>query len=272
MGQTKIEWCSHVWNPITGCTPISEACTACYAARIAKRFWKGRPFSDIQFHDDRLDDPLKWRKPRRVFVGSMTDLFHEKIATLDIGRVLNTIDRHIEESKSAGRTPSTFMILTKRPKRMAEVVGAWLDMVRKGGVEPDLHFIWFGITAENMARYEERIPYLIQTPAVVRFASLEPLLGRIDLCLDGTTPKAWGVGYKPIGDFLNWVIVGAETGPGARSMRDEWAAVIYRECRDFGIPFFFKKNTGGGDAFLNLRPGQREEDYRISTREFPETP
>lgn len=241
---TKIEWCDSTWNPITGCTPVSEACQHCYAANIAKRFWGDRKFSDIRFHRRRMLQPLNWRKPRLIFVCSMGDLFHESVGA-------NWIDSILEVAESQPR--HTFLFLTKRPSRMAN----WKF--------PDN--CWLGVTAENQKRADERIPTLLQIPAAVRFVSIEPMLGDIKLSQGWVDYlEGWATDAEPDIDGspipvqvqthkLGWVICGAETGPGARYMQRKWALDLHKQCRNAGVPFFFKKAPRG-------------EGYKLP-REFP---
>lgn len=251
---TKIQWADEVWNPVTGCTKISEGCKHCYAERMSKRL-AGRfgypadePFR-VTLHPDRLEQPLRWRKPRRVFVNSMSDFFHHAISfrfQLNILRVIAQCPQH------------TFMILTKRVDQLAmwEYACGWHPY-------PNL---WLGVSVENQKRADERISSLLQIPAAKHFVSLEPLLGPIDL--DRTfwkTPRdlpdqttmynwldAWG---------LNLVIVGAESGPGARPMDPDWARDILDQCRIANVPFFMKSMSGGApipdDLLIREFPSER---------------
>ena len=228
---SQIEWTDETWNPVTGCTPVSEGCKNCYAARMAKRlagragYPKDDPFR-VTRHADKQDDPLHWRKPRRVFVCSMGDLFHEDVPDAFIYRVLEVIlltPRH------------TYQMLTKRPGRMAAVLGGYEAI-------PNL---WLGVTAENQQTADERIPLLLQTPAAVRFVSIGPMLGPIDVSpyLGQVHADALGLPYKgddPWHDGLDWVICGGETGPGARPMNPKWVRDVRDQCMAAGVPFFFK--------------------------------
>ena len=242
MGTTKIAWCASddgtpgkTWNPVMGCTPVSEACEHCYARSIIRRFagCKGWPASPdtVTLFPERLQDPLRWKKPRRgdrprrVFVCSMSDLFHEDVPFEFIHEVYERMaiaDRH------------TFMILTKRPERMREFYEWEWDQ------DPDdfciFNNIWLGVTAENQARADERIPTLLQIPAAVHFVSIEPMLGPV------TMISTNGILNEPYPyPILDWVIVGGETGPGARLMRYAWAQDIERQCDEAGVPMFFKQ-------------------------------
>lgn len=256
MGNTRIEWADMSWNPVTGCTPVSEGCRNCYAARMAKRlagrcgYPKDDPFK-VTFHPDRLGDPEKWRTPRRIFVCSMGDLFHESVQ-------FDWIDKIFAIAALCQR--HTFMLLTKRHDRMAEYYnragfkliiykhiraangGRVPESAKTGGVaEFEVAFplppknLWLGVTAENQKTANQRIPILLSIPAAVRFVSVEPYLSQIDL-----TP--WLNKEKldtPFG--LDWVIAGGETGPGARPMQIEWVRDLRDQCMTAGVPFFFKK-------------------------------
>jgi protein gp37 len=209
--RSRIEWTDATWNPVTGCTPVSAGCEHCYARRMANRFHGPSGF-DVTLHLDRLDLPRHWRKPRRVFVNSMGDLFHKDVPNsfiLDVFRVMNEFPRH------------TFQVLTKRPERMVSMAGA-VDWTPN---------IWAGVTVENQGVAAGRISYLQQVPASVRFISCEPLIGPI------TNLPLGGIG---------WVIVGGETGPGARQMDYLWPGVIRCLCELDRVPFFFKRWGGRG--------------------------
>lgn len=211
---TKIEWTDKSWNPVTGCTKVSAGCQNCYAETIAKRFWGDRKFSDVQCHEDRLDYPLKWKKPQRIFVNSMSDLFHEDVPDSfidDIFFVMSQAQQH------------TYQILTKRPKRMME----WMN--REAWDEGAPSWAWLGVSIENQEVLDERAQLLLQTPAAIRFVSLEPLLSEVDLSpyLDSYLP-------------LDWVIVGGESGHGARPVDPAWVHKIHTDCIIAKVPFFFK--------------------------------
>ena len=215
--KTKIEWCDFTWNPITGCGPISEGCQNCYAAGIAKRFWGDRKFSDIQFHHDRVDNPKFPTKPSKIFVCSMSDLFHEKVLDVWLNQVLLEI---------IGHPKHTFMILTKRPEIMRDKI--------RGEVSN----MWLGVTVENQEQADKRIPILLQIPAAKRFVSVEPMLGAVDLNKDYMNGTFWG-------DKLHWVICGGETGRNKREMDWRWSRSLRDQCKAVGIPFFFKQDGNG---------------------------
>ena len=192
MSKTKIEWCDHVLNVITGCSPISDGCKHCFANSIATRFWGDRKFSDIQFRPERLDALMKMKKPRRIFLNSMGDMFHKDVPFDWLDKLFWTIACNAQWNNPRIREyHHTFMILTKRPERMAEYLSLddgnrreWFDVLVKSGHirdEPYLPNLWQGVTCENQATADERIPLLFKTPAAVRFLSLEPLLGEIDI-------------------------------------------------------------------------------------------
>lgn len=215
MAQTsKIEWTETTWNPVTGCTKVSPGCKFCYAERMAKRLKAmGQPRYRNGFRltlqDDLIDLPRKWRKPRVIFVNSMSDLFHTDVPLEFIQRCFETM----------AETPQhTYQVLTKRPERVAEVASylPWPPNV------------WMGTSVEN-ANYTWRVRELVRTPAAVRFLSVEPLLGPIRrLPLRG----------------VGWVIVGGESGPGARPMKPEWVTNLRDQCVARSVPFFFKQWGG----------------------------
>jgi protein gp37 len=206
--RSSIEWTDATWNPITGCSKVSPGCAHCYAERIAERF-RGTPAFpngfDLSLRYDRLDAPLHWKRPRRIFVNSMSDLFHEDVPLAFIRSVFDTMreaDWH------------QFQILTKRAGRLRELAPelAWPENV------------WMGVSVENQ-RFTSRVDDLRSVPAAVRFLSCEPLLGPLNLNLDG----------------IHWVIVGGESGPRSRPMKIEWVLSIQEQCRRANVPFFFKQ-------------------------------
>ena len=216
--KTAIEWTNATWNPVTGCTKISAGCDRCYAERIAERFRgvAGHPFEsgfDLTLRPERLRQPLAWRRPRMIFVNSMSDLFHKKVPREFVDAVFETMeraDRHV------------FQVLTKRSSRMRDYVNA-----RYRSTAPPGH-IWMGVSVEDGTKLS-RVRHLRDTTAEVRFLSLEPLIGPTE-SLDLTG--------------IHWAIVGGESGPGARPMESEWVIRIRDRCLAFGIPFFFKQWGG----------------------------
>lgn len=214
MKSTKIEWTDATWNPVTGCSKVSPGCLNCYAERMAKRLQAmgQRNYSDgfaVRTHDHMLEIPFKWTRPRMVFVNSMGDLFHDEVPDSFIQKVfevMNNTPRH------------TYQLLTKRADRLAQAAS----------LLPWPRNVWMGITVEDNERLN-RVDKLCGIPAVVRFLSIEPLLEPLpDLDLDG----------------IDWVIVGGESGPGARPMHQEWVIYIRDICVKRGVPFFFKQWGG----------------------------
>lgn len=266
--QTGIEWCDATWNPVVGCTAVSPGCEKCYAARQAatrlahleayqglavidtthRTRWTGK----VRMLEHRVREPLKWLKPKKIFVNSMSDLFHKDVPDEFLDRVFAVM----------ALTPQhTYQVLTKRTERMREYMGdpATPHRVARGEsayriaqdypvsdtqvrniitgaqwsaelpFEWPLPSVWAGTSVEDQQRANERIPHLQNTPAAVRFLSCEPLLERLNLTdLEG----------------IDWVIVGGETGPGARRMNPDWAREIRDNCKAAGVPFFMKQMSG----------------------------
>lgn len=206
---TTIEWTERTWNPVTGCSKVSQGCKHCYAERLADRFWGDRPFTEVRCHPERLSHPQSIRKGSMFFVNSMSDLFHPDVPDEFVHAVFKAMrecPRH------------TFQVLTKRSERLAQL----------GQHLPWPSNVWMGVSVED-ARVIERIEHLKAVPAAVRFLSLEPLISPLDdLPLEG----------------LHWVIVGGESGPGARPMKASWVKSIRRQCRAAAVPFFFKQWGG----------------------------
>jgi protein gp37 len=231
MGKTKIEWCDVVWNPTVGCTKVSQGCKNCYAERIYERFHPGQKFSDVHCYPERLDQPFCWKNPRRVFVDSMSDLFHEEVPIEFISAVWM---RMISASRH------TFMILTKRPKRMIEVVPQLFTDLFTGK-----HYIpknvWLGVSVEDQKTTYERIPWLLKTPAAIRFISVEPMLGEVNLDKHEYLCETWSKGGITIDTYLDWVICGCESGTGARTMELDWVRSLRDQCQEAGVPFFLKQ-------------------------------
>ncbi|MCW5933717.1 MAG: phage Gp37/Gp68 family protein [Fimbriimonadia bacterium] len=214
MKYSSIEWTEATWNPVTGCTKVSQGCKNCYAERMAKRLQKMGVLRytkgfQLTLHEDLLELPKRWKRPTVLFVNSMSDLFHEKVPLEFIQRVFQTMNecpQHI------------FQVLTKRSQRLHEVAHAlqWTPN------------IWMGVSVEN-EKVLFRIKELCDVPAHIRFLSCEPLLGSLcNLPLNG----------------IHWVIVGGESGPRARPMNAEWARDIRDQCRQADVPFFFKQWGG----------------------------
>jgi protein gp37 len=207
---SHIEWTEATWNPVTGCTQVSPGCAHCYAKAFAERFRgvPGHPYEmgfELTLRSERLVQPLQWKKPKLVFVNSMSDLFHEDVPEDYIRQVFEVMRQ---------ANWHTFQILTKRSDRMADVSSRLLIPEN----------VWMGVSVENQ-RWTSRIDDLRKLDAPVRFLSCEPLLGPLRLNLDG----------------IHWVIVGGESGHGARRMRPEWAQSIRSQCKAAGVDFFFKQ-------------------------------
>jgi protein gp37 len=211
---SAIEWTDATWNPVTGCTKISPGCKHCYAERLAARLLamgnpRYRHGFDVTLHADQIELPLRWRRPRRIFVNSMSDLYHEAVPDAFIQRVFEVMARARQH---------VFQVLTKRSERLPEIA---LRL-------PWPSNVWQGVSVES-ADYVGRIAHLGKVPAAVRFLSVEPLLGPIpDLPLDG----------------VHWVICGGESGPERRPLSPEWARLIRDRCVAMGVPFFFKQWGG----------------------------
>ena len=221
--KTSIEWTDATWNPVTGCTAFSDGCLHCYAEREAKRLQAmgNRRYANgfnLTLHDDLIDQPFKWGKPRRVFVCSMADLFHKDVPTEFIQRVFDTMEKNPRH---------TFQVLTKRAHRLRLLA-------------PRLPWpsnIWAGVSVEN-DDMTFRVEHLDRVPAKVRFLSCEPLLGPLTSLTDFRHP------YGRLIEQMQWVIVGGESGAGYRAMQTEWVRAIRDKCVRCSIPFFFKQWNG----------------------------
>lgn len=235
--QSTIEWTDATWNPVRGCTKISPGCKFCYAERFAERFRgvKGHPFEqgfDLRLVPEKLADPLRWSTPKMIFVNSMSDLFHEGVPDEYIeavARVMVQADWH------------TFQILTKRSKRMSNLLKTKLRFAaRKANV-------WWGVSVENKSYGLPRISHLRESSAAVKFLSVEPLI-------------------EDLGQFnlggIDWMIVGGESGPGARPIDARWVRSLRKQCRDAGVRFFFKQ-WGGVRKHLTGRilDGRTYDEY-----------
>ena len=233
---SAIEWTNATWNPVTGCSKVSSGCLNCYAERMARRLKAMGSLNyangfQVSLHEHMLSLPLKWRIPRMIFVNSMGDLFHEEVPLRFIKQVFNVMNE---------ASWHRFQVLTKRSQRLAEL-GPYLEW----GIN-----IWIGVTVENLDTMY-RIDHLLSVQAHTRFLSCEPLLGPLpDLDLTG----------------IDWVIVGGESGPGARPMEKEWVHEIREACLRYGVPFFFKQWGGA-----NKRKAGRLLDGR-TWDEMPEVP
>lgn len=305
MGNTNIEWCDKVWNPVRGCSKVSAGCANCYAERVAQRFsgpglpyeglatakgWTGK----VRLVEDALTAPLGWRKPQRIFVNSMSDLFHEALSD-------DAIDEVFSVMALAGY--HTFQVLTKRPQRMRDyalrvaaskphdaVNSAVFDAVNAvhgGFASWPLPNVWLGVSVEDQATADARIPVLLDTPAAVRFVSYEPALGPVEFQRD----RGWLAPFRETSPSLDrspridWLIAGGESGPNARSCNVAWLRGPAKDCLEAGVAVFMKqlgarpwayidsheselrhifwlRNRKGGD------PAEWPEDLRL--RQFPE--
>jgi protein gp37 len=213
MKKTKIDWADYVWNPVTGCTKVSAGCKNCYAERHANRFWGERKFTDVICHEDRLIQPYHIKEPGRVFVNSMSDLFHPDVPEKFIHRIFTImlINSHL-----------TFII--------------------------PMPNIWLGVSVEDQKTADERIPILLQNPAAVRFVSYEPALGEVDISKYLIT-KFYNKGpeYSPITvKSIDWVIMGCESGPYRRPMDIDWTRSMRTQCQAANVPFFLKQMDVAG--------------------------
>jgi len=290
---SHIQWTDATWNPVTGCSKVSQGCKHCYALRDWARLsaprpkpnvYTGREFTDVMFHPERLDQPLRWTKPRRVFVNSMSDLFHEHIGVEDLAAAFAYMGRAYWH---------TFQVLTKRPEQMhamltsedfldvyhgaghaaqvdaEEILGSRgqfsvferkRDDVRSRDFALPLPNVWLGVSVEDQETADERIPLLLKTPAAVRFVSYEPALGPIDFC--ETFGMWWNAtmrAFESTGPQFNrqngrrgidWLIVGGESGSKARPCVIGWVRNTILQCRAAGVPVFVKQ--------LGAQPTNRE--------------
>lgn len=287
---THIEWTDATWNPITGCTLVSDGCRHCYAATLAATRLKHHPSraglarinaageakftGEVRLNEKWLDQPLRWRKQRHIFVCAHGDLFHESVPNEWIDRVFSVM---------ALAPQHTFQVLTKRPDRMREYVKAQSEIIERGeflgsslasaarnasrafghlawmNAPLSVHGwplpnVWLGTSIEDQDTADDRIPHLLATPAAVRFVSAEPLLGPVDLrivqargssrvqnCVTGRSFSKTSLERLPDGPRIDWLIVGGESGPHARPMHPDWVRSMRDQCQSAGVPFFFKQ-------------------------------
>jgi len=216
---STIEWTESTWNPVRGCTKVSEGCRHCYAETFAERFRgvPGHPYErgfDLRLVPAKLTEPLNWSRPRMIFVNSMSDLFHEDIPDAYIGNVARVME---------AANWHTFQVLTKRSARMRDLLQTKLRFAA------ELPHVWWGVSVENRKQGLPRIEHLREVPAVLRWLSVEPLLE------DLGTINLTGIG---------WVVVGGESGRGARLLQPEWVISLRDQCHAAGVPFFFKQWGG----------------------------
>lgn len=277
--KSKIEWTEATWNPVTGCTKISRGCKNCYAEREWPRLTKlvpayaGREFSDVRTHPERLDQPLHWKRPRRIFVNSMSDLFHEAVPIEFIDCVFSVM---------ALSPQHTFQVLTKRPERMREYLTG-LNLFNW-----PLPNVWLGVSVEDQATANERIPLLLSTPAAVRWVSAEPLLGPVSLkqlgsenpylidaiagVMRSTAPISLDPSPPEYLPHLDWVVVGGESGQNARPMHPDWARDLRDQCTAAGVPFLFKQWgewAPRSECYHTLTSGQAAADIDPGATKWP---
>lgn len=320
MSKTGIEWTDFTWNPTRGCSRVSDGCRNCYAERVAGRFsGPGQPYEGfvttssrhpqtgmptvgvrphwtgaVRLVPERLADPLSWRTPRRIFVNSMSDLFHEKLSDADIDKVFSVMllaPRH------------QFQVLTKRPERVRAYLsdpGLYDRVLRVAGElrrdRPELSmvaisnpatfpasWIWWGVSVEDQATADERIPILLQTPAAIRFVSYEPALGPVDVdrwiwgqwCPDSQCSDSTWDHHCQLGEQrLHWVIAGSESGPGARPAELDWFRSVRDQCAAAGVAFFFKQWVGPEGVGITgpYRIGRRTSVPQLDGRSHVEFP
>ncbi|MET7458305.1 phage Gp37/Gp68 family protein [Streptomyces sp. NPDC005574] len=270
---TKIEWTDRTWNPVTGCTKVSPGCDHCYAETVAHRFAGSKAFPngfDVTLHEDRVNQPYRWKKPARVFVNSMSDLFHQDVPDLVLNHVFDVMEANPQH---------TFQVLTKRHARMRNFVQQREALRREYAAKFDdcpteamrnspaakaararaataPANIWLGVSVENQKWADIRIPALLETPAAVRFLSCEPLLGPIWFADYASQPcgcclgETHGEACSDCADSgcdgghiqaLHWVIAGGESGRGARAMHPNWACSLRDQCEQERVSFFFKQ-------------------------------
>ncbi len=285
--KTEIPYVDATWSPVDGCEPVGRGCLNCFAKRVSNRFHPERDFTDVQCHEGRLDQPLHWKKPRRILVPSMGDLFHKDVPDWFLDRVFAVM---------ALAPQHTFMVLTKRPERMRDYLSVlpsraticyadtepeeflieqalhhdsdgserlgnaayhWLDTYNAQSQPWPLHQVCLGVSVEDQRSADERIPLLLQTPAAVRWVSAEPLLERIDLA-------AWL--WRP--PRIDQVVCGGESGPGARVMNTDWAAFLKRQCKTAGVAYYFKQlsQANAPKTFRDFESFPRD----LQVREYPQ--
>lgn len=284
--KTGIEWADATWNPVTGCTKVSEGCRNCYAKTFTERF-EGTPDHyfetgfKVTLRPEKLDQPLRWQRPRRIFVNSMSDLFHPDVPDDYIDQVFAVM---------ALCPQHTFQVLTKRPERMLQYMTepgspfvkdkladispymeqwGWMSPEDAANIAPPgstlpkwpewpLPNVWIGVSVENQQTADERIPLLLQTPAAVRFLSCEPLLGAVDTSAIPIPDHSVTMNVlrrkSVFAPHIHWVIVGGESGHQARPMNPDWARGLRDQCQASGVPFFFKQ-------WGEWAPGSNFEDH-----------
>lgn len=298
MAKSKIEWTDEVWNPLRGCSRVTSECINCYAERYAARFsGPGQPYEGlarftpkgprwtgkVRLVEEALEIPLRWKRPRNVFVNSMSDLFHEHVPDrfiMEVFCVMAVAQRH------------RFVILTKRAERMYDWFGTGAARETQAyaehsvGVEWPLENVLLGVSAGTQDSVDDLVPYLLASPAAIRVLSLEPLLEEVDLCLVkcplldgiqhepprgcilcGDDEEICGSGYfNALREGIHWVIAGAESGPASkiRPMEEGWIRQIRNQCRDHSVPFFYKqKIENGKKVSLPVLDGKQHAEHPI---------
>lgn len=272
--KTGISWTDATWNPVTGCSKVSEGCRNCYAEREWPRMaansqsvYFGRDFSDVQLHKERLDIPIRWKMPRKIFVNSMSDLFHQALFDEDIDLVFAVM---------ALAPQHTFQVLTKRPERMREYLDLRTDNREEaigqamrelsngknpGLPEWPLKNVWLGVSVEDQETADDRIRILLEVPAALHWISMEPLIGPVSLeevpvgMLGPLRP-----GARTNLPKVKWVVVGGESGPAARHMEGNWLRKIKYECEEAKVPLFIKQL---GAAYSDARDGIAGRSLKI---------
>lgn len=234
-GEGGIVWCHETWNPIRGCSRMSAGCSNCYAERVAARFsGPGQPYAGlarmtpkgpawtgkVAFVPEHLEDPIRWKRPRRIFVNSMSDLFHDAVEMDWIVVILDAMRRAPQHR---------FQVLTKRPETMADILTARPELM------DGLGHVWWGTSVENQEVAEARLEALAFVPSPNRWVSAEPLIGPLDL-----SPWLGGPPTREVGS-IGWVVAGGESGPYSRAMAPSWARDLRDQCREAGVPFLFKQ-------------------------------
>lgn len=276
--KTSIEWTDATWNVVNGCSVISPGCTNCYAMRLAGTRLRKHPSraglakpskagpvwtGEVRFNEPVLDQPLRWRRPRRIFVCAHGDLFHDAVPDAWIDRVVAVMARAPHH---------TFQILTKRAERMRSYFEALPERIREWACESSLDFVrwplpnvWLGVSAEDQQRADERIPHLLATSAAVRWISAEPLLGPLDVRWAISHPLDIAAGFLQRGHFspglerlrrLDWIVAGGESGQSARPMHPDWARSLRDQCKAAGVAFHFKQ-------WGNFSPTDKAGGHRI---------
>lgn len=280
----SISWTNQTWNPVTGCTPVSSGCRNCYAADIANRFWGDRPFSNVQFHTERLKIPFKWKTQQMIFVNSMSDLFHDDISDDErdqIFAVMAATPHHIYQVLTK-RSPvmQSYLNSTDMLEKIKEAA-ALLPIISQQRIDAftfPLPNLWLGVSVENQ-RATERIKDLIQLPAAVRFLSCEPLLEKIDIsgyipCEYSELAGGWIESFPGADCYtpkIHQVIIGGESGAKSRLCKIEWIEDLVGQCKAAKVPTFVKQLGAKSDFSKQKGKKDKVEDFPASLqiREYP---